>query len=205
MHDAQPLIAGCKNLAKVTFKSTAVSKVGKSFVTLSVNNKKGYSPTNMFLLKSSGWKTMYASAKIAAYRRKSTADRYGTIEEQDRVRVVGRSGNYTQVVYPVPGKNYERIAWIATASEKALLTPAPTGIRRKRNSSLPIKLGTKVKLTYLVEVLPENALQAVRVKIAKPRVMKLDGQYLVPLKKGKTKVTFSTLNGRSCSYTFTVK
>ena len=175
------------------------------YVAHTINGEKVYTPSDAFLLKNSGWKEMYTSSKMAAYRRKSTDNRYGTIAKYDRVRVIGRSGVYTQVAYPAPGQKYERIAWIPTASEKAFLTPAPTGIRRKRSSPFSINLGTKVKLTNLVEVLPKSTMQAVRVKVAKKSVMKLDGQYLVPLKMGKTKVTFTTLNGRSCSYTFTVE
>ena len=187
------------------YEAHIVSVTGK-FAALSVSGQKNlvYTPTSMFLLKASGWKTTFSSSSFAAYRRKSTADRYGSIAQFDKVYVVGRDGSYTQVVYPAAGKSYMKIAWIPTASEKQFLTDAPTAIQRKRDSSLAVKAGTKVKLTYLVEVLPKKALQAVDVKIANPSVMKRDGQFLVPLKNGTTKVTLSTLNGYSCTYTFTV-
>lgn len=63
--------------------------------------KTGYIPTGAILTSTSGH-SCRAGARITTYKRPGGAS-YGYIDKNDAVVVLGRSGNYTQVKYPVSG------------------------------------------------------------------------------------------------------
>lgn len=80
--------------------------------------KTGYIHTSAILLATSG--VSYKSgARVTTYRRPGGAS-YGYIDKNDNVMILGRSGNYTQVKYPVSG-GY-KYAFVATDHASRYLT-----------------------------------------------------------------------------------
>lgn len=77
------------------------SKYTKVSYKTSRGTKTGYIKTSAILLATSG-KTYKASAKITTCTRPGGSS-YGYISKGDQVMVLGTSGNYTQVKYPVSG------------------------------------------------------------------------------------------------------
>lgn len=77
------------------------SKYTKVSYKTSRGTKTGYIKTSVILLATSG-KTYKASAKITTCTRPGGSS-YGYISKGDQVMVLGTSGNYTQVKYPVSG------------------------------------------------------------------------------------------------------
>ena len=88
--------------------------------------KTGYINRNKILTKTTG--SSYRSrAKITTYRRANNKNAYGYIAKGDTVKVLGASGSYTQVKYPVGG-GY-KYAFIKTSDLKNYIlssTPAPS-------------------------------------------------------------------------------
>lgn len=64
--------------------------------------KTGYIPTSAVLTKTSGT-TKKALGQITTYRRNNKNNTYGYISKGDDVLILGTSGSYTQVKYPVSG------------------------------------------------------------------------------------------------------
>lgn len=85
--------------------------------------KEGYINTSAILTAVSG--TQYkASAKITTYRRPGGGP-YGYISQNDTVMVLGKSGNYTQVKYPVIG-GY-KYAFVTTGNAENYIMGADNG------------------------------------------------------------------------------
>lgn len=82
--------------------------------------KTGYIATDKILTAVSG-KTYQAAARVTAYRRPGGAS-YGCIDKNDKVTVLGTSGNYTQVKYPVSG-GY-KYAFVTTSNAERYITGA---------------------------------------------------------------------------------
>lgn len=80
--------------------------------------KKGYIATKDILTAVSG-NNYKAGARITTYRRPGGAS-YGYIDRNDTVMVLGKTGNYTQVKYPVSG-GY-KYAFITTGNAEKYLT-----------------------------------------------------------------------------------
>ncbi len=82
--------------------------------------KTGYISTNQILTKTIG--SSYTSrAKITTYRRANGNQSYGYIAKGDSVKVLGASGSYTQIKYPVSG-GY-KYAFIRTADLNTYILP----------------------------------------------------------------------------------
>ena len=88
---------------------------------VSRGTKTGYVYTSAFLTNASGWSSYTARAKITTYRRPGGAS-YGYIAKNDTVSVLGTSGNYTQVKYPVSG-GY-KYAFVTTSDYNNYIKPA---------------------------------------------------------------------------------
>ena len=88
--------------------------------------KTGYIATSAILTAVSG-KSYTASARITTYRRPDSVS-YGYVDRNDTVMVLGKSGNYTQVKYPVSGGF--KYAFITTSDAENSLT----GSGNNRNS-----------------------------------------------------------------------
>ena len=83
--------------------------------------KTGYINRNKILTKTTG--SSYRSrAKITTYRRANNKNAYGYIAKGDTVKVLGASGSYTQVKYPVSG-GY-KYAFIKTSDLNTYILPA---------------------------------------------------------------------------------
>lgn len=83
--------------------------------------KTGYISRNKILTKTTG--SSYRSrAKITTYRRANNKNAYGYIAKGDTVKVLGASGSYTQVKYPVSG-GY-KYAFIKTSDLNTYILPA---------------------------------------------------------------------------------
>ncbi len=83
--------------------------------------KTGYVPTKALFTATSGY-SYNARAAVKTYRRPGGAS-YGSIYKGDKVLVLGTSGSYTQVRYPVSG-GY-KFAFITTSDCNAYIKPAP--------------------------------------------------------------------------------
>ena len=86
--------------------------------------KTGYIRTSAILTATSG-SSYKASARITTYRRPGGAS-YGYISRNDNVTVLGKSGNYTQVKYPVSG-GY-KYAFVTTSNAQKYLTGSAQNI-----------------------------------------------------------------------------
>ena len=62
--------------------------------------KEGYIPRSAILL-STGQSWINAPKAMTAYRRASSSTSYGVVFKNDRIRLIGTSGSYTQIKYPV--------------------------------------------------------------------------------------------------------
>lgn len=80
--------------------------------------KTGYIPTSAILTAVSGY-SYKAQARVTTYRRPNGAS-YGYIDRNDTVVVLGRSGNYTQIKYPVSGGF--KYAFITTSNAEKYIT-----------------------------------------------------------------------------------
>ena len=90
---------------------------------ISRGTKTGYISTGKILTRTMG--SSYASrAKITTYRRVGGSS-YGYIAKGDSVKVLGASGNYTQVKYPVSG-GY-KYAFVKTSELNAYILPSAGG------------------------------------------------------------------------------
>lgn len=97
---------------KVTDKYSKVT-----YPTTKGKTKTGYIKTSAILTKTTG-KTYTAKAKIVTYKKPSGAS-YGSIYKNDKVKILGTKGNYTQVKYPVSG-GY-KYAFVTTANANKYL------------------------------------------------------------------------------------
>lgn len=82
--------------------NTVTDRYCKVTYPIARGTKTGYISTNKILTKTIG--NSYTSrAKITTYRRASANQSYGYIAKGDSVKVLGASGSYTQIKYPVNG------------------------------------------------------------------------------------------------------
>ncbi len=102
--------------------------------------KTGYIRTSAILTATSG-SSYKASARITTYRRPGGAS-YGYISRNDTVTVLGKSGNYTQVKYPVSG-GY-KYAFVQTASVQQYLTGSANNSDNSSGNVAVIANGTYV-------------------------------------------------------------
>lgn len=98
--------------------------------------KTGYIATSAILTAVSG-NTYQASERMTAYRRPGGTS-YGYISRNDTVLVLGKSGNYTQVRYPVGG-GY-KYAFVTTSNAEKYIT----GSNSSPDSSVPVSDGTYI-------------------------------------------------------------
>lgn len=86
--------------------------------------------------------TAIASSSATVYTRSNASAKYGSLGKGDAVTVVGQSGQYSQVIYPLAVGGY-KIGWCATAS-----------LSRPDISSVTAVSSTSLRLAY---TLPSNA------------------------------------------------
>lgn len=106
----------------------------------SKGSKSGYVPAWTFMTKTGGWESGTARAKVTTYKRPGGAS-YGYISAGDYVDILGTSGDYTQVRYPV--SNGHKYAFVSTADcnnhiysvpvpvvsyDKAYIVTTPSGL-----------------------------------------------------------------------------
>ena len=108
--------------------------------------KTGYVPTQALFTATSGT-TYTARASVTAYKRPGGA-KYGTIYKNDRVLVLGTSGSYTQVRYPVSG-GY-KFAFVTTSDCNAYIKNAPTP------TPTPVPNTNIINGTYLIRTRLNN-------------------------------------------------
>ena len=108
--------------------------------------KTGYVPTRALFTATSGT-TYTARASVTAYKRPGGA-KYGTIYKNDRVLVLGTSGSYTQVRYPVSG-GY-KFAFVTTSDCNAYIKNAPTP------TPTPVPNTNIINGTYLIRTRLNN-------------------------------------------------
>ncbi len=109
--------------------------------------KTGYINTSKILTKTIG--NSYTSrAKITTYRRASSSSTYGYVATGDNVKVLGASGSYTQVKYPVSG-GY-KYAFIKTTDLNAYVLPAATSYEGVSNGTY--KLVSALGDNYVMDV-----------------------------------------------------
>ena len=102
---------------------TVTDRYCKVTYPISRGTKTGYISTGKILTRTMG--SSYASrAKITTYRRVGGSS-YGYIAKGDSVKVLGASGNYTQVKYPVSG-GY-KYAFVKTSELNAYVLPSAGG------------------------------------------------------------------------------
>jgi hypothetical protein len=109
--------------------------------------KSGYIKTSTILTKTSG-STYSARGKVTTYRRPGGVS-YGYISSGDKVTVLGASGSYTQVKYPVSG-GY-KYAFVTTANYNSYIAPAVVSTSTQTTSSVSRKcyiIGTSSVRVY---------------------------------------------------------
>lgn len=80
--------------------------------------------------------TAIASSSATVYTRSNASAKYGSLGKGDAVTVVGQSGQYSQVIYPLAVGGY-KIGWCATAS-----------LSRPDISSVTARSSTSLRLSY---------------------------------------------------------
>lgn len=109
--------------------------------------KTGYISTGKILTKTIG--NSYTSReKITTYRRASNNNSYGYVAKGDSVKVLGASGNYTQVKYPVSG-GY-KYAFIKTTDLNAYILPNTSDSGNISNGTY--KLVSALNNNYVMDV-----------------------------------------------------
>lgn len=98
---------------------SGTTKYAKVSYPISGNRMKtGYIATSAIVVATSG-PSCTSSGKIPTYRRPDGKS-YGYVAKGDRVMVLGRSGNYTQLKYPVQG-GY-KYAWVTSSNASRYLS-----------------------------------------------------------------------------------
>lgn len=90
--------------------------------------------------------TAIASSAATVYTRSNAATKYGSLGSGDAVTVVGQSGQYSQVIYPLAVGGY-KIGWCATSS-----------LTRPNISSVTARSSTSVRLSYSLSANASNNL-----------------------------------------------
>lgn len=109
--------------------------------------KTGYISTNKILTKTTG--NSYTSrAKITTYRRASSSNSYGYVAKGDSVKILGTSGSYTQLKYPV-GSGY-KYAFIKTADLNTYILPTTSSSGSISNGTY--KLVSALNSNYVMDV-----------------------------------------------------
>lgn len=116
---------------------TVTSSYIKVTYPVSSGTKTGYVKTSVFLTATSG-KTVTATGRVTTYRRASTANTYGYIAEGDSVLVLGTSGSFTQVKYPVSG-GY-KYAFVLTTDANKYLSGSSSGGSTSSESAVRARL-----------------------------------------------------------------
>lgn len=109
--------------------------------------KTGYISTAQILTKTLG-SSYKSKAKITTYRRASNKNSYGYIAKGDSVKVLGVSGGYTQIKYPISG-GY-KYAFIKTADLNAYILPNNSGSGGISNGTY--KLVSALNSKYVMDV-----------------------------------------------------
>lgn len=94
--------------------------------------KTGYIPTSAILKGTSG-PSKKATGSMTTYRRASTANTYGSVFKNDTVIILGTSGSFTQIKYPVSGGF--KYAFVKTADANKYLSTSSTTSTASTNLS----------------------------------------------------------------------
>lgn len=81
----------------------------------------GYVPLSVFLNKDAVVSTKTINTKTTTYKRSNGAESSGYIGSGDTVTIVGTSGSYTQIIYPLSAGGY-KLAWAILPEQ-----PGPSG------------------------------------------------------------------------------
>lgn len=109
--------------------------------------KTGYISTDKILTQTMG--NSYTSrAKITTYRRASNKNSYGYVAKGDSVKVLGASGSYTQVKYPVSG-GY-KYAFIRTSDLNSNILPSAASSGSISNGTY--KLISAINNHYVIDI-----------------------------------------------------
>lgn len=138
---------------------TVTDRYCKVTYPVSRGKKTGYISTSKILTKTTG--SSYRSrSKITTYRRVGGTS-YGYISNGDSVRVLGASGSYTQVKYPVSG-GY-KYAFIKTADLNAYILPAKSNTGIVSNGTY--KLVSALNGSYVMDVNGASAANGANVQL----------------------------------------
>lgn len=122
--------------------------------------KTGYISTSKILTKTIG--ISYTSrAKITTYRRASNNISYGYIAKGDTVKILGASGSYTQIKYPVSG-GY-KYAFIRTSDLSAYILPINSSSGNIPNGTY--KLVSALNSNYVMDVNGASASDGANVQL----------------------------------------
>lgn len=122
--------------------------------------KTGYISTSKILTKTLG-NSYKSKAKITTYRRASANNSYGYIAKGDSVKVLGASGNYTQIKYPVSG-GY-KYAFIRTADLNSYILPTASSGTSVANGTY--KLVSALNSNYVMDVNGASAFDGANVQL----------------------------------------
>lgn len=127
--------------------NTVTDRYCKVTYPIAGGTKTGYISTSIILTKTMG--NSYTSrAKITTYQRANNNNSYGYIEEGDTVKILGVSGNYTQVKYPVSG-GY-KYAFIRTTDLNEYILPISSNSDSIANGTY--KLVSALNSNYVMDV-----------------------------------------------------
>lgn len=122
--------------------------------------KTGYISRNKILTKTTG--SSYRSrAKITTYRRAGNKSTYGYIAKGDTVKVLGASGSYTQVKYPVSG-GY-KYAFIRTSDLKTYILPSAPASGVIKNGTY--KIVSALNNNFVMDVNGASAFDGVNIQL----------------------------------------
>lgn len=126
--------------------NTVTSRYCKVTYPVARGRKTGYISTKKILTKTTG-NNYTSKAKITTYRR-AGGSTYGYVSKGDVVKVLGASGGYTQIKYPVSG-GY-KYAFIKTADLNAHVLPAASNTGIIKNGTY--KLVSALNSNYVMDV-----------------------------------------------------
>lgn len=127
---------------------------------ISRGTKTGYISTGKILTKTMG-NSYISRAKITTYRRANNSITYGYISKGDSVKVLGASGSYTQVKYPVSG-GY-KYAFIKTTALNSNILPVKSNSGGSLNGTY--KLASAINGNYVIDVNGASLLDGANIQL----------------------------------------
>lgn len=120
--------------------------------------KTGYIPTSAILTATSGI-TKKSSGNFVTYRRNNTGISYGYVETNDNVMILGTSGSFTQIKYPVSG-GY-KYAFAATSDVNHYLY----GITGQTVANGTYKLVSALNSNYVMDVYDGSSASSANIQL----------------------------------------